>query len=137
MKLALAAFVLVGAFANYSLACSCAAPPPPKEALKLATAVFTAKVEKVEKKGLEHIVTLKVLKSWKAVKEETVQINTPSDGAACGVEFEVKEEWLVYAFTDPDTKNLTTIICTRTTLVKGAEEELKELGKPIWEASSP
>lgn len=132
MKLAVTVSLVAGVLASVSYACSCAPPPPPKEALKQSTAVFAAKVVKIEKKGFEHVVTLDVLKSWKSVKENVVQVYTPSDGAACGVEFKEKEEWLIYAGTDPETKNLSTIICTRTTLLEGAEDEIKELGQPIW-----
>src|SRR5262245_31010348 len=100
MKLAFTVLV-VGLLASSSYACSCAAPPPPKESLKRSSAVFAAKVIKIETKGFEHVVTLDVLKSWKSVKENVVQVYTPSDEAACGVEFKEKEEWLIYAVTDP------------------------------------
>lgn len=120
--------------ADWTWACSCKIPPPPKEALGKASAVFVAKVRKIETNGLQDTVTLRVKKSWKGVKEEEVQVVTASSGAACGVSFTEDSEWLIYTYTAKDSKILQTNICTRTKeLKKEAEDEMKELGEPIWE----
>lgn len=137
MKIAFAALVLVCTLATCSFACKCAPPPPPQEALKEAAAVFTATVEKMKQGEREHVVILKVQKSWKGVKQEKILVTTSSSSAACGVAFSDKSEWLIYASENPETKKLRASHCSRTKLIEDAEEELKELGKPIWEASSP
>ena len=103
--------------ASYAVACDCAPPPPAKESLEKAAAVFVGKVTKVEDAGgFQNRVTLEVTASHKGVKEKEITIFTAQNGAACGYGFEKGTSYLVYAYEtkDGEKKTLGTNICTRT-----------------------
>ncbi len=138
MQLSFRPLVLFGilvACGTVAYACSCAPPPPPKESLEAASAVFSGKVLKIEDAGeFERAVTLEVKSIWKGVAAKTVTIRTASDGAICGYSFVKGKSYLVYAREikqgegDEAEKLLTTNICSRTTPLEAAEEDLKALG---------
>jgi hypothetical protein len=116
-------------------ACSCIAPPPPKEALAAASAVFSGKVTAVAAAGdHEKAVTIEIKATWKGVeKKKEVVVYTANDGAACGFGFEKGKSYLVYAnlLKRGDDKVLSTSICTRTAGLEAAAKDVKELGDPL------
>jgi hypothetical protein len=112
-----------------ALACSCAPPPAPKVALERATAVFAGKVTSVEEKGHQKQVTFEVRRSWKGIAGDTVMVTTASHSAACGFNFEVQKEYLVYGSKGENAEFLSTNICTRTKPLAQARDDLAELGE--------
>jgi hypothetical protein len=124
----LCSFCLTFLLSSFAAACSCAPPPPPKDALKTATAVFQAKVTKIEKGERTYTVTFEVSRSWKGISSDTVVVKTATDGAACGFGFEVDKEYLVYCYGKADT-GLQTNICTRTRTLEFAKEDIEALGE--------
>jgi hypothetical protein len=123
-------------FPIYSSACTCEEPLSANRELDRSSAVFRGEVTEIRKAddhehGLK--VLLKVNEVWKGVHESEVTIRTAKDGAACGFEFQVGKEYLVYAgINDAYTSdNLMTGICDRTSQVvmKQAQDDMEVLGQ--------
>jgi len=116
-----------------SIACTCAPPQNATQELKLATAVFSGKVLEVKrhKQSADLFANVEVVfeveKVWKGVDEKTVTIFTSSQSSACGYRFKEGRTYLVYAHGIAEGR-LATSICSRTTSLKDAREDLKELG---------
>jgi hypothetical protein len=120
--------ILSLAGADAVLACSCAPSPPPQEALQQASAVFTGTVVAVDTSGVTSTVRLQVDRSWKGAKCGEVTVTTPADSAACGFDFQVGQNYLVYA--DKQQGKFSVSLCSRTSLTSQAGEDLTALGPP-------
>ena len=131
--------MLLAAFS--ARACSCLPPPPPKEALANATAVFSGMVESVKRSsekytydGKERIherfkVTVRVAESWKGTNTATLVIYTDLDGAMCGYNFVKGSSYLIYAHGGGVSgKDLLVSLCSRTRPLSGAKEDLQAFG---------
>ncbi len=130
-------FVLLIGLASFAQtsearACSCMKISP-SEALSSAYAVFTGQVTKIEPNtatgfgGIE--ITLRVKKLWKGTLDEQVEVHTAGNSAACGYGFAKGETYLVYAERD-EADPMRVSLCSRTSLVANAQEDLDFLGKP-------
>ncbi|MGG4443126.1 hypothetical protein [Brevibacillus fortis] len=122
-------------------ACSCASPPDPLTAKDMSAAVFTGKVLQVNERtdwiGLLPFgdnldrggfdVVFEVQSTWKGVDQQQVLIVTDGLGGACGIPFQVGQEYLVYA-SYWERNDLETNICTRTALKADAGVDLQALG---------
>jgi len=115
-------------------ACSCAQPAPPQESLKQSTAVFAGKVIDINvPSGIAGSsadpvkVIFEVSKIWKGPDYETLVLTTARSGVSCGYSFKENEEYIVYAYGEED--KLSTGICSRTTLLANAQNDLKDLGE--------
>ncbi len=115
-------------------ACSCAQIPAPLEFLEESAAVFSGRVLNVEGIPLQNDgidipvkVTFQVSKVWKGPSDGTLVVETSLEGASCGLgrTFRINEEYLVYAFGEES--ELRTNLCTRTTEISNAQEDLAEL----------
>ncbi|NTU31960.1 hypothetical protein HPY27_17545 [Brevibacillus sp. HB1.1] len=122
-------------------ACSCARPPDTLTAKDLSAAVFTGKVlqvnertdwigmlsfwDKPVREGFD--VMFEVQSTWKGVDQQQVLIVTDGLGGACGIPFQLGQEYLVYA-SYGELNELETNICTRTVLKADAGEDLQVLG---------
>ena len=128
-----------------SHACSCIMPGTPSEELAKSAAVFAGKVVSVK----EHEPFLKIMQSstdptnvefavsevWKGPVGRISSFTTARSGASCGFTFVEGKEYIVYS-RDGGTVSL----CSRTTLISDAEEDLDELGQgnpPDDETSNP
>lgn len=118
----------------------------PKEALEKADAVFLGVVERnevigpIKKKDMEGVTgygkwwayylgkkaTLRVFTVWKGAPLEVTEVKTTFEGTACGYNFEVGFEYLVYAHESDGA--LYTYLCSRTRPRWKAEEDLQFLG---------
>ena len=123
-------------------ACRCIAPPPPPlDALAEADHVFhgTVVAIAVEDEGFEHFVEFEVHEVWKGSARPGLIVRTASSSAACGVNFVVGEDYVVYAFDSKQGDNLNTNSCTRTRPFTAEEgEALGEgvvVGGPACEAT--
>ncbi len=103
-------------------ACSCSEPAPPLESLEVSKAVFVGKVTDIDRElfGNNETVTLTVSSAWKGISTTEVHVTTSSDEASCGYNFELGKEYLVYTLQD----KMETNICTRTSLLSDADEDL-------------
>ncbi|MBI4120262.1 MAG: hypothetical protein HY454_02235 [Parcubacteria group bacterium] len=152
------ALLALAVFAKDLDACLCVEQTL-KEKVKGADVVFTGKVREIidlSQKTKTEIISggdptfavIDILKSWKGIKKQrAVIVRTVRGGAACGVEFEVGEEYLVFANYDQAMDPLLsleegegaefhksycvffkTYTCMGTSL--SLENKLEELGKP-------
>lgn len=116
--------------------CSCLPPPPPREALAQADAVFAGRVVSVIEHSEEdpghpggpHL-EVRIVPSarWKAAASDTVTVRTADNSAACGFPFQEGEEYLVYASGDDA---LRVITCSRTAPLAQAADDVAALGRP-------
>ena len=128
---ALLIVVAIHASAGRAHACSCVAPPPPKEALAKSEAVFAGRTVAVG--GLPpggytsddpRIIEFKVDTVWKGSSYETLFITTDINEASCGFTFIEGREYIVYAWRDVDV-----LLCSRTRFIENADEDLVALGE--------
>ena len=117
-------------------ACSCIPPAPAIESLERAAAVFSGKVIQTEETHPPDAtvlpvveVTFQVSQVWKGSSDETLMITTLLAGATCGLGgfFQAGEEYVVYASGLDD--RLTASLCSRTTHLSNAREDVAELNK--------
>jgi hypothetical protein len=92
--------------------------------------VFAGEVVDLEKGGKmwgsvpSTTVSFRVSEVWKGPERETLEVNTPSQGPACGYRFSEGREYLVYAWG----KKLEVNSCGRTTPLSEARADLEVLG---------
>lgn len=111
-----------------ALACSCAPQPPPVQALEQASEVFRGTVLAIEDSAASGSsfyrgIDFQVSEVWKGEGLGLLRTHTPNNSAACGRGFQVGIEYLVY--TDADG---TVTLCSRTTPVASAQQDLAALG---------
>jgi hypothetical protein len=115
----------------FAHACKCAEPPAPNDAATSAAAVFEGRVTKLTPSGMDLVVELNVVRSWKGVTAEHILVRTRSESAACGFPFAIDESYLVYADASPEQPNLPSLSvlhCGRTRLMVDADADVTELG---------
>ncbi len=118
-------------------ACSCAGGGSKKEMVEWALshpgAVVSGEVIDVEKGSFSSSVTIRVSEVWKGPQRETLEVSTPSYGAACGYPFKEGQEYLVYAYWGnqgkPPRPALKVDSCSGTKPLSEAGEDLALLDK--------
>ncbi len=137
-RLLLMAFVVglwVLVHSQPSYAHYCEESGTPSEELEGADAVFLGRavavsyVEKVhgDQTYVESVITrFKVTTVWKGPMSETIYINS---GGSYGIGFAEGEEYIVYAYNFGRRDGLSTGLCSRTTRLSRAIEDLAELGE--------
>jgi hypothetical protein len=135
MRLAICILLALAVFPPIAArACSCAYPREPLEELALSTAVFSARVTNVElvddgQRWFLKRVTMALADCWKGALSSSVIVWTAESDAACGIDFQVDSDWLVYAFGSPDA--LDAGLCSRTQPLDFAAYDLAQLGMPV------
>jgi hypothetical protein len=116
-----------------ALACSCR-PLTPAEFYAQAFAVLEARVVAVRELppaandfGARRSVRVRVVRAWKGVEGEEIELFTYVDSATCGYTFEVDQSYLVYATKGRD-DGLWVGQCGGTRTMATASEQLKALG---------
>jgi hypothetical protein len=117
-------------------ACSCAIQPSVDEGFSHSQAVFSGEVTGKKENsrlsgGYGKTVYFKVNETWKGINETEVAISTGSGGGDCGIAFVEGKKYLVYASISDmyGDKSLTSIICSRTTELGNAAEDIDILGQ--------
>ncbi len=114
-----------------SLACSCIAPRAPLVELGESDFVFSGVVKDITpfstEFGKTHVVKIQVLSKWKGEVYEEVFVQTADNSAACGYPFREGESYLIYGYLHNNI--MQTGLCTRTNLLKNAQEDLDELAE--------
>jgi hypothetical protein len=141
-------FVVAFGVVHPALACSCsgvgAGSPDYREALQHADAVFRGTVLQVQdlrlptdppREGAFHphrIVTFDADAAWAGPTSRRVFVFTGTGGGDCGFDFKVGRAYVVWATrSDWQTPGeLSTGICTFTTALDDASDQLSQLGKP-------
>lgn len=115
-----------------ALACDCAEPPPPEQAMAEADAVFAGEVAETRIVGDELtgdlIARISVDTVWKGDVAETVEVRTATDTAMCGYHFIPGDRDLVYARQAED-GTYSTHLCTRSAPLERADDDLTALGE--------
>jgi hypothetical protein len=88
--------------------------------------VFSGEVVGVDKGSQISTVTLRASEVWKGPQRETLEVSTPSYGAACGYPFKEGQEYLVYAYTGK--QGLEVDSCNGTQRLTEAQAHLEVLG---------
>ena len=116
---------------GFAYPCSCLEPPPPEEAYEDADAVFSGQVTNivVDESGYYHEVTFQIIDVWKGEDSEEITVLTETYSDACGYNFQINNEYLVYAYTYAGGNY--TNICTRTNLLEYASEDLDYLNQLV------
>lgn len=116
--------------AQTSHACSCIAPPGPLESMADSDFVFSGTVESIVPINKEYggniLVRLRVRTQWKGGLSDEVFVETADNSAACGYHFERNKSYLIYGSVYEGV--MTTNICTRTTALENADDDLRALG---------
>ena len=107
--------------------CSCMEPPPPEEAYEDADVVFLGEVINIEldESGYYYEVTFQIIDIWKGENSEEIIVSTEISSDTCGYNFQINNEYLVYAYIYAS--GFYTNICTRTNLLEYATEDLNYL----------
>jgi hypothetical protein len=131
MKKNLSLLMLIGDISIENVSdCDCAIPGTPQVEFEKADAVFVAKVVGINKKdngkNLDYVeVVLNIIKSYKGISHPTMMIYTNESSMACGYNFEVGNDYLVYA--SEFEGELTTGLCDRTKEFSTDLEDLRFL----------
>jgi hypothetical protein len=120
-------------------ACACLPKPSVKQALKQSTAVFSGRVNSIQKNpGAGNPcgcldcclkVEFQVERIWKGSNGRVIVVTTGTGDTDCGFYFEIGESYLVYALKGSHTL-LSTDTCSRTKKLTSANGDIKRLKKP-------
>ena len=128
---------------NVAYACSCAIPESPSDSLQQSDAVFSGKAIKIEEKHHSDLkfssmnsilVTFEVDRVWKGENESSIMIYTSQSSASCGYNFEENNHYLVYADRYEDVLDVS--LCSRTSLISSATEDIDKLGIPNYDVNN-
>ncbi|WP_212919089.1 hypothetical protein [Ornithinibacillus bavariensis] len=115
-----------------SSACSCAEKQSVEGEFMQSMAVFRGVVIGTKDTSNSKRVLFDVLENWKGANQSQIIIQTGLGGGDCGIDFQVGEEYLVYAseqlLSDSD-NYLSTGICDRTIAVQSVENDFDILGQ--------
>jgi hypothetical protein len=108
-------------------ACSCVRPTF-EDARSSSAAIFEGRVDEISPvEGTDEVrVRFHVTQAWRGVEHEGVEIQTASNGAACGFPFEAGQHYLVYAGQREQT--LMVSLCSRTARMDDANDDRQLLG---------
>jgi hypothetical protein len=114
------------------MACSCSVLTP-TDAYEQADAVFEGRVVEVRAPaadagghGASRSVRLQVVRAWKGIAGEQVEVATAVGSTACGYDFVAEQSYFVYA-ANRDGK-LAVSLCSRTRPMAEAGDDLRRLG---------
>ena len=112
---------------GFAYPCSCLEPPPPEEAYEDADVVLSGKVINMDldDSGYYFEVSIQTIDVWKGDVLDEVIILTETSSDACGYNFQINNEYLIYAYSY--NSGIYTNICTRTNLLEYASEDLDYL----------
>lgn len=121
--------------ASPAYACSCAAITSVEENFAKKDAVFAGKVVNIKNSNFSIFkssadpveVTFVVSEIWKGPATKKVTLTTAESSASCGYEFNINDEYLVYAY-ENEGKSLESGLCSGTVLLSQASADLSYLG---------
>lgn len=123
--------------ASRGIACSCAPPPEPLEAMRAADAVFVGTLTSLKTSAKTNLVTagFKVAFPIKNADREFLSVTTPASSAQCGYTFHKDESYLVYAVEGG--ASLSTNISMRTRPARQASREIAMLKPSSTRSAQP
>jgi len=119
--------LFISLLVGFAFPCSCLEPPPPEEAYEDADVVLSGKVINMDldDSGYYFEVSIQTIDVWKGDVLDEVIILTETSSDACGYNFQINNEYLIYAYSY--NSGIYTNICTRTNLLEYASEDLDYL----------
>lgn len=123
-------------FSVTGYACSCDGPNTVKEELDFSSTVFSGKVVEIidenKNKSIQSStdpisVHFEVNEYWKGPNQSPITVYTVRNTESCGYEFELNQEYLVYA--NESNGEIQVNYCSKTTPLSLADKDLSELGK--------
>jgi hypothetical protein len=104
-------------------------PPPPEEAYGEADVILSGKVINIDldDSGYYFEVSIQTIDVWKGDVLDEIIILTETSSDACGFNFQINNEYLIYAYSY--NWGIYTNICTRTNLLEYATEDLDYLNQ--------
>jgi len=109
---------------------------PVEAAYEGNSVIFSGKVISSVKSGdWNRKITVRVQNSWKGKLPKTVTISTNAATSMCGYPFSKGKSYLIYA-DGKKASDLSVTLCTRTTLLSNAVEDIEELDKLREETKS-
>ena len=135
----LAAVLFIFFTFSVALACSCGRNRPPCNYYGSTDAIFLGRVvgsaqqkTYVNENGNKTVydvgtIRFLVLENYKGAPGYEVEINSGTGGGDCGYWFQRNETYVVYAYRNSESGALSTSICTRTSHVSDADEDLTYL----------
>ncbi|MDD3793813.1 MAG: hypothetical protein PHI37_03310 [Candidatus Gracilibacteria bacterium] len=135
--LILSIFLFITLNTNQTFACSCMINQSPSISMEKATSVFIGKVTKIEESSIvnnlvdykKNYVTFSVSSNIKGNSDNEITIVTAKDSATCGYNFDEEKEYIVYTYGDENKQEVS--LCSRTTLLTDANEDLEILKDKI------
>jgi len=107
-------------------ACSCMMPADPLTSMENSESVFSGTVKSISNNEMVNSVEFEVGTIWKWIEPTRITVETATQSAACGYNFEKGEDYLVYAYEKNDGE-LGVSLCSRTALLEDALEDVKAL----------
>lgn len=88
---------------NLAVACSCGEPTDAKkaEAIKNASVIFYGKIISINSSENQIKAKFHVLRSWKGLEKNEIDVTTASESSACGVNFNAGQTRLIYSYSNP------------------------------------
>lgn len=137
MKKYILSLIVSFLFVSQSFACSCIMPDTPTNELDRSYSVFIWKVNDIKLENIatsfwnikENIVSFEVDSVLKWEKAKNIEVKTAEYSATCGYTFEKDKEYIVYAYDNE--WSLWVSLCSRTSLLENASEDLEELDTQI------
>ena len=125
--------------AREARACSCQYITDAIAGSDLSVAVFSGRVVALElvptsnphfrPENEDLLVHFEVADIWKGRPDPRTTVRTARALGACGYDFQIGSQYLVYAV--QSNGELFTSICSRTDLLRDAQQDLSELGPPV------
>ncbi len=126
MLFCLAATCAVTLKPSVSYACKCIEPKTVQEELETSNTVFKGKIIQIKQYKHSRKILFEVTNTWKGLSaSQIVLIDEPT---SCSIDFNVGQEYLVYA-KNYENDILTSNICDRTVELKNADADLLILGE--------
>lgn len=135
---------------HVGIACSCADLKPLAADVAQSDAVFTGEVvairiaprwwqdspepvssDLIQEGSRVEEVTFAVDRAWKGVSTQQLLIITPFEIGLCGYEFQVGQQYLVFASYEEGRPRLSTGACRRIIVVRGTSDVPDALGAPL------
>lgn len=115
-------------------ACSCIYLGDTQSKLSNGGIIFSGKIvdlEILESYPVQYRAQFEVNKYWKDYnndfKKSVIISSVKNDGANCGYTFEEDKEYLIYAYVDQESGELTTNSCMGSSTLEEAQNEIQEL----------
>jgi hypothetical protein len=141
MKIFISTLFLLFSY-NLAFACSCGEPTAAKkaEAIKSASVIFYGKIISVNSSENQIKAKFHVLRSWKGLEKNEIDVTTASESSACGVNFKVGDTRLIYTYSIPASTSTCSMLLVDEKLLRetlGEGKTFENMPSPQPETQEP